>query len=144
MPEDEPKLTFGGAEVPSTPSEKPAAPPLAPPELPLIDQMSEHFEALRKKDTKIKDYNRRINELKYEIERLRKTIRFRETFLRRRSAQFVRDKYGIKIIPGYNDPETNTRREVAKLSRRTVELLNKAGVVIPTEFLKPRQLPAPK
>lgn len=140
MPEDEPKLTFGGAEVPSTPPEKPPAPPLAPPEIPLIDQMSEHFEALRKKDTKIKDYNRRINELKYEIERLRKTIRFRETYLRRRSAQFVRDKYGIKIIPGYNDLDTNTRREVARLSKRTVELLAKAGMVIPDEFLKPRQL----
>lgn len=113
--------------------------PTPPPadDRPLIDQMFAEMERLIERDAKLRAYERRAEDIRYKAEALRREVRFRHTYLRRVAAKIIRERYGIRVIPGYNDIGTNVAREVGRLSAKTRQLFEEAGIQLPPALQQP-------
>lgn len=113
----------------------PAPDPEEPPDIPipLIEELRENFRRSCLKDRRLKNYREHLKAVQMHITEIKNSIHFREKLLRKRALQELRERHGIKIIPGYNDPETSYRREIAMIPRGIKKLLDQMGVQLPPE-----------
>ncbi len=104
---------------------------------PLLEQMREEWMKLAARDGQITNAMNREREARFRIKMAKQDIQMRLAHLRAVAVETIQRRNGIRVIPGFVNPDAPNRKDIYQMSEQLRKLIKESGYVMPPLLLPP-------